>query len=39
MMTASIGMDRSYSIFTMALLQDSGWYIVNFNLADDFTWG
>ena len=27
------------SKFTLALLQDSGWYQVDYSLAEPFTWG
>jgi len=33
-MTASNIYEPKYSMFTMALLADSGWYMPDFNLAD-----
>ena len=31
--------DMRYSIMTLALLEDSGWYEVDFSLADEWTYG
>ncbi len=31
--------EPKYSIFTLALMEDSGWYQANYNLADTLTWG
>ncbi|XP_030853296.1 uncharacterized protein LOC755833 isoform X2 [Strongylocentrotus purpuratus] len=30
---------RTFSRFTLAFLEDTGWYKVNYDLADPFTWG
>ena len=34
LMTASSIPDASYSVFTLSLLQDTGWYQVDFDLAE-----
>ena len=39
MMTASISPESTLSKFTLALLEDSGWYGVDYNLAEPFTYG
>jgi hypothetical protein len=31
--------EAKYSIFTMSLLEDTGWYNVDYSMADPFTWG
>jgi len=31
--------EPSYSLFTIILLHDSGWYNVDVSMADDITWG
>lgn len=39
-MTAStISTDAAYSIFTFALLEDSGWYTPSYEDLDDIDWG
>jgi hypothetical protein len=38
-MTASRITNRAYSKFTMAVLEDSGWYYPNYNLSDEFFFG
>ena len=39
MMTASSFKDSSYSNFTLALLYDTGWYDLDFSLAEHFYFG
>jgi len=31
--------EAKYSIFTMSLLEDTGWYNVDYSMADPFEWG
>jgi leishmanolysin len=31
--------EPKYSIFTLALMEDTGWYKPNYGLADDIFWG
>jgi len=31
--------EPKYSLFTIALLYDSGWYKANLNMVDEITWG
>ena len=38
-MTANYIGDARLSQFTLALLEGTGWYDVNFSMADTFTWG
>lgn len=38
-MTGSEIADARYSMFTLAFLEDSGWYKPNYNLADQLEWG
>jgi len=39
MNTAFIINKMKYSIFTIALLEDSGWYEVDYSLADTYDFG
>lgn len=38
-MTASTVLDYRITEFTLSLLEGSGWYQVNYNLAEPITWG
>ena len=38
-MTASKFLEVKFSIFTLALLEDTGWYNVNYDYADEFIFG
>ena len=38
-MTASSMSDSIFSVFTLSLLEDSGWYDVNYEFADKSTFG
>ncbi len=38
-MTASAILDMRVSEFSLALLEGTGWYKVNYDLADKMTWG
>jgi hypothetical protein len=38
-MTASVINNQAFSKFTLALLEDSGWYYPNYDLADEFFFG
>jgi leishmanolysin len=38
-MTGSISTNPSLSKFTMAFMQDSGWYVANMSVAPDLIWG
>ncbi|XP_065185667.1 leishmanolysin-like peptidase [Sycon ciliatum] len=38
-MTGTFTQDYSYSRLTMSLMEDTGWYGVNYSLADDLVWG
>jgi len=38
-MTANAILDSRISEFTLALLESSGWYQVNYNMAEPFEWG
>ena len=38
-MTANSKEDMSLSIFTLAFLEGTGWYQVNYSKADEITWG
>ena len=39
MMSGSSINQPKYSVFTMALLEDTGWYEPVYSYADDFIWG
>ena len=39
MMTASVEYEASYSAFTLALLEDSGWYKANYQKAEPIIFG
>jgi hypothetical protein len=39
LMTAQDELNGSFSVFTMALLEDSGWYKVDFRKAAPIYWG
>ncbi|PIK55378.1 putative leishmanolysin-like peptidase [Apostichopus japonicus] len=38
-MTGTHTHDRQFSRFTLAVLEDTGWYHVNYDLADQLVWG
>ena len=38
-MTGGVIFRPVYSVFTMGLLEDSGWYKPNYDLADELTFG
>lgn len=38
-MTGTHTHDRQFSRFTLAVLEDTGWYHVNYDLADNLSWG
>ena len=38
-MTGTHTQNPIYSRITMALMEDTGWYLPNYNMADDFKWG
>uniref|UniRef100_A0A061RBA4 Leishmanolysin n=1 Tax=Tetraselmis sp. GSL018 TaxID=582737 RepID=A0A061RBA4_9CHLO len=38
-MTASVGSDNALSALSLALLEDSGWYSVNYSAAERWSWG
>ena len=38
-MTADSVYEGKFSKFTFALIEDSGWYKVDYSMADDLTWG
>jgi len=31
--------EPKYSVFTLALMEDSGWYQANYDMADSILWG
>ena len=38
-MTGTHTQNPIYSRITMALMEDTGWYLPNYDMADDFKWG
>ena len=38
-MTMDSDLDSSLSVFTLALLEDTGWYEIYFGMADDMLFG
>ena len=38
-MAGEVSYEMGFSKFTMALLEDSGWYLANYELAEPAYWG
>lgn len=38
-MTGTHTQNPLYSRITMALMEDTGWYLPNYDLADELSWG